>query len=953
MQHGLSPLMQERNKVLDAMLNVRIGKTMMGNRIASRIDLYAVGLRGATFFLLLACSVSLRGQNLDSFEGGEPRLLLVESDCQAQLTEHEISLTMPHGGRTSEMMEVACSAGSRALVAYPIQPSLVLNEFEPRVWVRCSSGQIQIGVRVVFPLDKHPVTGGRLTSILWGDRYDTPGQWQVLHLAQLERLLGDEVVRLRQLLGADLKLDGAVIDGVVLNVYTGPGRYRVQVDDLELRGLVPLSATGVPVPRDWRARWRWREKVPSAEQTFWATANMAPVWIQHSGESYPWLESLGYTGVWMNQLPTEQQLASINQADLDVICPPPPQGVVFAKRDAAAIKGWLVGAALDANQLDSARTQAKLASSLPEELARPLVGEVLERHWQFARIADEVLVPLPHASAPGAWRGKQEWLSEKLSVLRPGAQGWASVSLDPGPALTGQYVSLANVLEPDSTSVPQLVSPLATRHQAVSAVVAGARGILMRGSEPLVDGDQAQHANIAAVRWTNSDMRLWGPWLAQGKMQPTPITDRPGFHAAVWAVRDSRLVVATVASAESGHCLPATGNAPLTLALPRSATAQQVLRLTHDRLETVPVEQTHSGLTWTVENPREVESFVVTSNPAVMAYLARRLESAVLSNATDRLDIARYNLDQASRLIDARFEAGTDDRMRMQAARPHLENLARAKRLIGRADQAMRSRDPQGGAERAADALDAIQSVFWDSYQAATRNLASPQASPYVLSPNTLYLHWQLAAACDRSTWRDVDLPGARFANLNGMLSDGWTQQRRDTEDVDLRVELVPQSSSTGAGLRLAAYQRPLSNQSVEGGYEGALLRVRSASAQVPGGHLVRVAAKAHVIHAVDRPDCGVLVYDNQAGPSLGQLVRGKAGDVVDVELYRMMVEPGEFRILAECRGECDVVLKELRLSIIKPATNRVGYTTSPLSIEPSVPVGTQSVPELLQVPQR
>ncbi|GAB5404350.1 MAG: hypothetical protein Aurels2KO_25810 [Aureliella sp.] len=873
---------------------------------------------------------------MDSFEGGQPRWQLVESDCQAQLTQHEISLIMPHGGRTSEMMEVACATGSRAIVAYPTQPALVLNEFQPRLWVRCSSGQIRIGVRVVFPEDRHPVTGGRLQTILWGDIYSSPGQWQVLRVSELERQLAEERIRLRKQLGANLVLQGALVDCVVLNVYTGPGRYRVQVDDLDLRGFVPLSATGISVSRDWRQRWRWRETLPSAESTFWATANVAPVWIQYGGESYPWLRSLGYTGVLMSQLPTEVQLARINQAELDLICPPPSQGVTFAEQDAAAIKGWLVGAALDARQLGQARVQAKFASELPEELARPLVGEVLERHWQFARIADEVVVPFPHATAPGDWQHKQDWLTKKLEIVRPGAQGWASVSLDPGPALAEQFTALTAAIDTESPlDSPRLVSPLATRHQTVSSIVSGARGVLMRGSEPLVDGDAAQHASVASVRWTNNDIRLWGPWLARGERQPSPALSRSDYSAASWAVRDSRLVVAVVAADGAGHCLPATGDQPVTFEVPRSGQVQQVMRLTHGRLAAIPVDQTHGMLRWTVEKPNLVESFVVTNTPAVLKYLTRQMNASVLSNASDRLAIARHNLDLASKLVDARFEGAPNDKIRIDAAREHLEHLARGKRLISDAQQAIQQCDAWTAAEQAADALDEIQAVFWDSYQVATRNLSTPQASPFVLTPATLYLHWKLAAACDRSTWRDITLPGATFEDLPEMLSVGWTQQRRSTDDVDLRVELVPKKVDSTPGLRLAAYQSPTSSRGVEGGYEGALLRVRSASTQVPGAHLVRVSAKARVIHSIDRPDCGVLVYDNQAGPSLGQLVTGKAGSVTNIELYRMMVEPGEFRVLAECRGECDVVLTDLRISIVRPASQRVGYATSPLSIDP------------------
>ena len=187
------------------------------------------------------------GRPSDSFEGGNPRWQLVESDCSAQLTEHEISLLLPHSGRTCEQMEVDCGSGTLVLLAYPIEPCVALDEFQPRIWTRCSSGRIQIGVRVIFPQAEHPITQGRLNAILWGEIYRDTGQWQMLRVRELQRLLQQEMVTLRQRFGSELNLENAFIDSLVLNVYTGPGRYRVQVDDLDLPGMIPLAAVGMPL----------------------------------------------------------------------------------------------------------------------------------------------------------------------------------------------------------------------------------------------------------------------------------------------------------------------------------------------------------------------------------------------------------------------------------------------------------------------------------------------------------------------------------------------------------------------------------------------------------------------------------------------------------------------------------------------------------------------------------
>ncbi len=923
--------------------------------------------------IFLSFGSAVFGQRIDSFEGGGPRWILAESDCSAQLTEHEISVIAPHGGRTSELLELACSNGTNAVLAYPIEPAIALNEFEPRTWVRCASGGIQFGVRVVFPLDIHPITGGRLTAILWGEIYSTPGTWQALHVRQIERLLNEEIISLRQIHGQKLQLDGAYIDSVVLNAYTGSGRYRMQIDDLNLQGLIPLTATGASLPVDWRQRWRWRHELPSREQQFWAQSNRTPVWLAHSGEALPWVRSIGFNGVMLNQVPTEGQLSELRQSELNALCPPPSYAIDFDPLDARVIKGWLVGVAMDAGQAEYARDQAILASQLGDALSRPLVGESLEQHWRFGRIADELFVPQLARSSPGSWQFKQQWLAEKLSVLRPRSQGWVSISADVGPIITSQFNAAESALFgrpsqlsyltdmqleqglveiPNAASSQQFVAdPLGYRHQAVAAVVAGARSLLLRTSHPLEDGSFADHAQIAAVRWTNHDLMTWGPWVAHGQMMARPYLSRQDYEGAVWSVSNSRLVIVCANSDITQYCVPNTFDRPLEIDLPRQNSLQQVVRITDGRAEVMPVESTRQAVKWAVEQPQPVEAFVVTSNPVVLSYLRKQLELTAPSSAVDRLDVVRFNLEKATELIDARFAQGPNEQVNLEAARPYLAQLATAQRYLDQASDAIRRRDVDRAARLAMQASDQIQAVFVQSYLVATENLSSPQASPFVLTPATLRMHWQLADACSRATWQDVAIPAGSFENLQEMLDSGWTQQRRLQEKVEMRVELVPSATNrlavstlaghntSASGLRLAAYQKPSEREeveSLEGGYEGASLRVRSAAVNVPAGYLVRVAATARLVRSTDRPDAGVLLYDNQAGPSLGQLIQGDSGTEQSVEMYRFMRDDGEFRILAECRGECDVVLEGVRISVIRPAQRNPNFETTPTSILPN-----------------
>ncbi len=899
-------------------------------------------------------------QRQDSFEGGAPRWIMVESDCQAQLTEHEISMLIPHAGRTCEMFEIACGQGRLALLAYPIEPCVALNEFQPRIWTRCSSGRIQIGARVIFPFAEHPVTLGRLNTILWGDYYTDSGQWQMLQVNELEKRLQQSIISLRQEFGSGINLDGAFIDCIVLNAYTGPGRYRVQLDDLDLQGMVPLSAMGTSADADWRERWRWRYATPSREDRFWATANRPPVWFQHAGEPFDWLHSLGITGLVVNKLPSEQILGRIRDADLSVISPPPAHALSIADEVAPVIKGWLVGAALDGRQAEMARGQVQLVEQLPPELRRPLVGEALEQFWMYSRLTDEVIVPAPAPHSAGDLKEKFAWLAQQVAITRQRGHGWVSINVGETPATLEQYRTAARVigldknpngLDLDVSEIDKEIpcNPLGLRHQVTNAVLAGAQGLLFRSHQPLAIQGGSGNADVAALRWINNDLTLWGPWIMAGVSSQPPTVSGNDYVARAWNIQNSQLIIAQNCSPNSQYCVPSTAATPLSFTL-SAAGARQVLRLTKGTLEPMQIESIATVSSWKVQRPCPIEVFVITDSPQVLAFLRNRLTATAIQNASDQLEIASYNLALAANVTAARFPASNTDAENQRSLRGQLDQLASIQTEIDRGWQALRANQARSATDFAYNASDEIQAILTDGMIAATANLAKPQSSPFVVTPALLSLHWKLAQACERSQWRDYNLPGAQLQNLNDLLDAGWTQQRRLEEQVDLRVEIVPPTSQRGGGLRMAAYskQQPEVIAPVPGGYEGASLRVRSSAAPIRAGQLVRVSAVAHVLRASREPDSGLLIYDNQAGPSLGQLVRGAAGQRLPIELYRFAIADGEFRILAECRGECDIVLESIHASVIEPATDRVGFPVTPLGETPPVIFGELANPSQL-----
>ena len=889
-------------------------------------------------FLASTASAQLR----DSFEGGSPRWQLVESDCSAQTANQEISPAQPQGGQTCESLEIVCTNGTYAYLALPIEPCEVIDELAPTVWVQCSSSRLRLGISVVFPNAQHPTTGGRLQTILWGSTYDAAGNWQRLIVKDCAQLLSQELLTLRQKFGK-LNYDGAYADALVLNAYTGPGRYRVKIDELTVPGLIPISRLGRPVAMDWRARWRWRDGAGSEELRWSQSSNRRlPVWWQYQGESLPWLESLGFQGLLLDRVPSSAMLTEAQAARLFVIAPPPTQTLAVDEKLWEGVKGWLVGAAVDGRSLASLKEEVLRVSQFPEPLQRHTIAEAMEEYWAFSRVVDELIVPAPPLVSAGLPQEKLEWLRANLQNTRRAGSSWVSISTDPLPGWHEQVRQAQQVVDPTSPELDTM-DAMQLRLQVAKAVAAGAQGFLFRSTSPLDINGADRGVRVAAMRTINRDLRLIGPWVSGGQIAPVPRLDRNDFAAAAWITSRSHLIMFMQHSSDSAHSLPPTRDRALVASMPLPAGIHNVWRITGGTVQSLPLRPSAEGMSWEIQEPDPIEICVLTDNPVVERYVSRTVNQSGTEAAEDMLDIANHQLQLASRVTAARWPT-TDTEL----SRRYVSTVAAAQGLVEQGYNRLRGNRPRQALDAAGQAYDAAQMILHESYTTAISNLAAPQSSPLVLSPATLPYHWDMARACDRSRWRALPLPAGEFSSLSGMLEAGWTQQRRLTERADMKVELVPVSvaasdevskaESVGRtlGLRLAAV--PLAGQVLPGGYEGATIRVRSAPSDVARGELVRVTGRALIRRAPQEPGAGLLVYDNKGGPALGQLIRGQAGEVIPIELFRFVTDDQPLRILTELRGACDIVLEGLSLSAIAPAENIQRFPSSPISIVPSAP---------------
>src|SRR3954451_21264865 len=99
-----------------------------------------------------------------------------------------------------------------------------------------------MALRVVLPRSLDSQKRGMATAIIRGSVYSRPGQWQELLVADVPRLLAEQVRVMRATPGASIDAHEAYVDAIVLLVPGNPSGTDVGTDELTVDGVLMPSA---------------------------------------------------------------------------------------------------------------------------------------------------------------------------------------------------------------------------------------------------------------------------------------------------------------------------------------------------------------------------------------------------------------------------------------------------------------------------------------------------------------------------------------------------------------------------------------------------------------------------------------------------------------------------------------------------------------------------------------
>ena len=414
-------------------------------------------------------AISVHAQFHESFDSPTPSWIRSETDCIISDARWQRRRANELESRNRfEKISFEAGAGTRILVAHRVPPAFIISELLPSIRIKAPRPGIQMKVRVVLPHTNSPTGDGPLTTLLPGPTYRQAGSWETLSFQtetkDLPQKLQEEVWLLRRKHGPEVTQRDAYVDKVVLNLYTEAGENEVQIDDLTIDGIVAADqvaqtlARTDDVHRDSQVRTvgldgplEKQESLVVRDGTVLLVKKKPffPHIIEHRGESFDFLKSLGFNVIQLKATATDEQLEAARRLDLWIVCPPPSSvGLSPIGFSHDRVLAWSVGDKLTGRNLQNVQQLVREIRENDMRQGRPIVGAA-NSHWvRFAQQLDILNVGLEPVGTSFLASQYSSWISQRSQTIANSKPVWADIQTELSSALKKQINAIARQVPP-------------------------------------------------------------------------------------------------------------------------------------------------------------------------------------------------------------------------------------------------------------------------------------------------------------------------------------------------------------------------------------------------------------------------------------------------------------------------------------------------------------------------
>ncbi len=891
-------------------------------------------LAGWLLLPLLLLPLFLRAQESSflqhGFEAREPVWVPAAADAAYKETAHRLTDETAHGGHRSELIELQAEQGTHIHYAYAVGRAPVNEEFTASLWVKANRPGIQFLARVVLPHERDVKDLSRpLTTLLRGDVYQTAGRWQRLELRAPLRLLRAQQQLLRAELRRDVTTGDAYVDQVLLNVYAGPGLTRVWTDDLEIGPVVEVKpgaaaapgAPGKPVARDAGRPPVPARRVSQVElrngQLYVSDRRFFLRGIRHSGTPLKTLRDAGFNTVWLDEgaePETVEKAVNLGFWLVPMLAVEEPRrpgsaGPVAGQLTSSAVIGrrmsrflqqeavlcWDLGGGLAAEQFSSvARTYNAVRRIDP---MRPFAADIWDGFDRYSRGLDPVMLgvhrwPLMTNLELPQYR---EWLTQRRQLAQPGTFAWTWVQTHLPEWFTTTAYERPATAGFDEPIGPQ---PEQIRLLTYTALASGYRGLGFWSDRFLADS-HAGRDRLLQMALLNLELQMLEPMLVSAQAPAWVHTSLPEVKAAVMRT-DHGVLCLPVWVGRGSQFVPGQAAAnKVTVVVPNVPTGTQAWLVSPGEVRALRAERVVGGTQVTIPEFGLTAAVVFTGDLSATGMVVRfQDQSRNMARVAAQWahDLAEEELTKVGRVQAELEEAGhrlADGRSLLEDARRRLVLVANHRRG-GDAGQAYAE------AQRALRPLRILMRTQWE---AATRELDTPTASPYAVSFFTLPRHWRFRDDIARSRLADNVLPEGDFEQPPTRTTTRWrVHDEPSLDDVTMAVRRVAEQPHDGRQAVLLEI-KPNDPKAAPAALERSFLAVHSPAVKLPPGTLVRVSGWVRIPEAIGATADGALLYDSAGGEPLAVRLAGAVPKWKQFRLYRRVPASGSIHVTLALTG--------------------------------------------------
>ena len=867
----------------------------------------------------------VEAQFWETFDGPETSWSVLESDCPLDANQWAHRRKTERTGQNQfEQFFFETGQGTQLLVAHPIEPAFVIPELTVELRVRSADVGLRLMVRIVLPHTRDVDSQNPITTYLLGPEYRRADHWQTLRFPpdEMRRLLQQQLWILRRKFGPQVNLRNAYVDRVVVNLYTEPGPHRVDLDDLKVDSIVSAQAiarqveAGAPVfpepdpRRDDRVQPASAtadpDKLPSLVRRDGSVILVRdkpffPRIIQHNGEPFAFLKSLGFNTVQLRGPATPEQLNEAKRLDIWLICPPPSstgiQTIPFAYDRVLA---WSIGERQTARNLVNIQNTIREIRDSDLREGRPIVAHV-RSHWSLlGRELDVTLLGQSPLGSSFLASQYNHWIEDRAAAIGNRVV-WADIQTECSRTLLDQARLLTNQLPPTP------IEPQQIHFLIYEAIAGGARGLRFTSRTRLDLGDPAARLRATTLSYLLDELEQLAPWVAGGAVRGTIETGDDRLEVTAIDTSRARLLLVQRPTHREQYW---AGDVPLARIRILDSTASytdRAYQITPAGMIPLDSQRDPAGLKLTIDPCPYCTAIALTQDPLV----TNRLNA--LSTAPSNRPTALQRYADLARQWLAIMQLIESQCGQWGHASPAASGaLNEAVNALRQTDRLQTSGSDQLTLKYLHRAHERLAFVRRELMSEAIGNFASKTSTPLLTHISLVPLHWQLADRLRSATWKPNALAGGDFEDLPHMLRAGWTNHRVDITGIATQVELTRESAREGTyGLQLSV--------SVDPGIklvETTPVWITSAPVPVKAGQLVRIHGWARVPRVISRSQDGLVIRDSLSGHAMAERIPF-TDDWQEFSLYRAVLRDGKIDVTFEMTGAGTAWIDEVTVRTI------------------------------------